>query len=164
MLHWQDLWAQWWNLGFIEGSEFLPDWLTVKFSRITTWGSSSSVSFKTLYEFWLSQWGYSKLHGVIYLLTWLVGCLVNHSVSWVCIMSRAVSRWAVTADVRVWSQVSLCGICGERSSSGAGFSLTALFCSVILIPPMFHALFIHLSLILYNLGSWQNLAIIQWVS
>ena len=76
-------------------------------------------------------------------------------------------RWlAVSLSLELWvqSQAHSSGICGKQSGSGAGFSLTALFCSVTVIPPMFLTLSIHLSLILYNLGSWKNLAITQWVS
>lgn len=42
--------------------------------------------------------------------------------------AHAVSRRAVTAEARVQSQISPCGICGGESGSGRGFSLcTSIF-------------------------------------
>ena len=37
-------------------------------------------------------------------------------------MAQAVSRQPLTAEARVRSQVSACGICGGRSGTGTGFS------------------------------------------
>jgi hypothetical protein len=37
-------------------------------------------------------------------------------------MAQAVSRRPPTAEVRVRSRVSLCGICGGQSGTGTGFS------------------------------------------
>jgi hypothetical protein len=36
-------------------------------------------------------------------------------------MAQAVSRRPLTAEVRVRSRVSPCGICGEQSGTGTGF-------------------------------------------
>jgi hypothetical protein len=37
-------------------------------------------------------------------------------------IAQAVSRWLPTVAARVRAQVRSCGICGEQSGSGAGFS------------------------------------------
>jgi hypothetical protein len=37
-------------------------------------------------------------------------------------MAQAVSRRPLTAEARVRSRVSLCGICGGQSDTGTGFS------------------------------------------
>jgi hypothetical protein len=41
-------------------------------------------------------------------------------------MAHAVSRWPLTAEVQVRTWVNLCGICGEETGSGTGFSLSSL--------------------------------------
>jgi hypothetical protein len=38
-------------------------------------------------------------------------------------MAQAVSRWPLTAEARVRSQVSPCGICGGQSDPGTDFFL-----------------------------------------
>jgi hypothetical protein len=38
-----------------------------------------------------------------------------------CVMTQAVSRRPLTAEARVRSQVSPCGICGGQSGTGTGF-------------------------------------------
>ena len=48
-------------------------------------------------------------------------------------MAQAVSRWPVTAEARVRSRVSPCGICGGQSCSGTGFST-----STSVFPCQFH--------------------------
>jgi hypothetical protein len=49
-------------------------------------------------------------------------------------MAQAVSRWPLTAEARVWTRVSLCGICGGQSDIGTGFSpITSVF------PCQFHS-------------------------
>jgi hypothetical protein len=37
-------------------------------------------------------------------------------------MAQAVSHWLFTAEARVRTRVSLCGICGGQSGIGTGFS------------------------------------------
>jgi hypothetical protein len=44
-------------------------------------------------------------------------------------MIQTVKHWPTTSVATVWSQASLCGICGGRNGTGIGFSLTLiLFC------------------------------------
>jgi hypothetical protein len=59
------------------------------------------------------------------------------------IMVQAVSRWLVTADVRVRSQANSCKVYGGPSSNGTGFTPNILFFPVSIIPAM---LSIHLHL------------------
>jgi hypothetical protein len=49
-------------------------------------------------------------------------------------MAQAVSHWPLTAEARVQSRVSPCGICGVQSGTGTGFSL-----STSVFPSQFHA-------------------------
>jgi hypothetical protein len=49
-------------------------------------------------------------------------------------MAQAVSRRPLTAEARVQSRVSPCGICGGQSSTGTGFSpITSV------VPCQFHS-------------------------
>jgi hypothetical protein len=41
-------------------------------------------------------------------------------------MAQAVSRRPLTAEARVRSRVSPCGICGDQSGTGTGFPLSNL--------------------------------------
>jgi hypothetical protein len=54
-------------------------------------------------------------------------------------MAQAVSRRPLTAEARVRSRVSPCGICGGQSGTGTGFSPSTLVFLVNFIPPMLHA-------------------------
>jgi hypothetical protein len=51
-------------------------------------------------------------------------------------MVLAVCRGSLTADARVQSQASACGICGEQSGTGTGFSPSTWVYPVSIIPPM----------------------------
>jgi hypothetical protein len=51
-------------------------------------------------------------------------------------IAQAVSRWLPTAAARVRARVWSCGICGEQSSSGAGFLRVLRFPLPIFIPPV----------------------------
>jgi hypothetical protein len=54
-------------------------------------------------------------------------------------MAQAVSRRPLTADARVRSRVSPCGICGGQNCTGTGFSPRVLqFSPVNFFPPVFH--------------------------
>jgi hypothetical protein len=41
-----------------------------------------------------------------------------------CTKAEAVRYWPLTMEAQVWSQVSLCGVCGGHSGDGTGFSLS----------------------------------------
>jgi hypothetical protein len=51
-------------------------------------------------------------------------------------MAVAVDRMPVTADARVQTQASACGIYGEQSGTGAGFSPSTGVPLSVIIPPM----------------------------
>jgi hypothetical protein len=40
-------------------------------------------------------------------------------------MTRAVSRWSITAEAQVRARVNLCGIYGVQSGTGTDFSLSS---------------------------------------
>jgi hypothetical protein len=55
-------------------------------------------------------------------------------------MAQVVSHQPLTTE----AQVSLCGTCGEQSSTGTGFSLSFQFSPVNIIPPWLSILIYHL--------------------
>jgi hypothetical protein len=55
-------------------------------------------------------------------------------------MAQAVSRRPLTAEARVQSRVSPCGICGGQNGTGTGFSLVLRLFPVNFIPPVLHYL------------------------
>jgi hypothetical protein len=52
-------------------------------------------------------------------------------------MAQAVNRWSVTDEDRVYSQVTLCDICGGLVTMGQGFLLLLRFSPISIIPPTF---------------------------
>ena len=50
-------------------------------------------------------------------------------------MAQAVSRWSVTEEDRVYSQASVCDICGGLVTLGQGFLLLLRFSPISIIPP-----------------------------
>jgi hypothetical protein len=65
---------------------------------------------------------------------------VNLSVSYGRAMTQAVSRLPPTADARVRSRVSPCGICRGQLALGQVFTRVRRFSPVNLIPPVLHYL------------------------
>jgi hypothetical protein len=55
-------------------------------------------------------------------------------------MAQAVSRRPLTAEARVRSRVSPCGICDGQSGPGTGFPRVLRFSPVNFIPPVLHYL------------------------
>jgi hypothetical protein len=55
-------------------------------------------------------------------------------------MAQAVSRRPSTAEARVRSRVSPCGVCGGQSGTGTGFSPSCRFSPVNFIPLVLHYL------------------------
>jgi hypothetical protein len=50
-------------------------------------------------------------------------------------MDQVVSYQPLTVEARVRTQVNPCGICGEQSGTGTGFSLSSLVSRQYVIPP-----------------------------
>jgi hypothetical protein len=55
-------------------------------------------------------------------------------------MAQAVSGRPLTAESRVRTRVNPCGICGEESGTGTGFSPSSSDSPVNIIPPSFSIL------------------------
>jgi hypothetical protein len=53
-------------------------------------------------------------------------------------MAQAVSRRPLIAEARVRSRVSPCGVCGEQSGTGTGFSPSCRFSPANFIPLVLH--------------------------
>jgi hypothetical protein len=62
----------------------------------------------------------------------------NHLVTSGRAMAQAVSHRPLTAEARVRSQVSPCGVCGGQSGTGTGFSPSCRFSPVNFIPLVLH--------------------------
>jgi hypothetical protein len=67
-------------------------------------------------------------------------------------MTQVVSRRTLTAETRVRSRVSPCGICGGQSGTGTGFSLSTSVYPVNFIPPVLH-----------YLEEWKKLIILLFI-
>jgi hypothetical protein len=77
------------------------------------------------------------------------------------VMAQALSRRPLSTKTRARSQASPCGICGGQSGTRAGFSP-----SILVFPCQYHStnnsyLFIHLSLLLNNLGNCRQATNLQ---
>ena len=66
-------------------------------------------------------------------------------------LTQVVSRQSFTVESRVQSQVSPCGICGEKSGTGASFSS-----SISHLPARFHRCSIRITPTLHKLINWQR--------